>query len=50
MRYLIIKNRKEAEQMKRKTKNKIKDYLKLLLLNGIITTLWIIASYISNLF
>ena len=36
--------------MKRKTKNKIKDYLKLLLLNGIIITLWIIASYISNLF
>lgn len=40
--------------MKRKTKNKIKnkikDYLKLLLLIGIITTLWIIASYISSLF
>lgn len=36
--------------MKRKTKNKIKDYLKLLLLTGIITTLWIIASYISSLF
>lgn len=36
--------------MKRKTKNKIKDCLKLLLLIGIITTLWIIASYISSLF
>lgn len=36
--------------MKRKTKNKIKDYLKLLLLTGIITTLWIIASYVSSLF
>lgn len=40
--------------MKRKTKNKIKnkikDYLKLLLLIGIITTLWIIGSYISSLF
>lgn len=36
--------------MKRKTKNKIKDYLKLLLLTGIVITLWIIASYISSLF
>ena len=45
-----MNNRKEAEHMKRKTKNKIKDYLKLLLLIGIITTLWIIASYISSLF
>lgn len=36
--------------MKRKTKNKIKDYLKLLLLVGIITTLWIIANCISSLF
>lgn len=36
--------------MKRKIKNKIKDYLKIMLLIGIITTLWIIASYISNLF
>jgi len=36
--------------MKRKTKNKIKDYLKLLLLTGIVTTLWIIASCISSLF
>lgn len=30
-------------------KRKVKDYLKLLLLIGIITTLWIIASYISSL-
>lgn len=36
--------------MKRKTKNKIKDYLKLLLLIGIVTTLWIIASCVSSLF
>lgn len=35
--------------MKRKTKNKIKDYLKLLLLIGIISTLWIVASYLASL-
>lgn len=35
--------------MKRKTKNKIKDYLKLLLLIGIISTLWITASYLASL-
>lgn len=35
--------------MKRKIKNKIKDYLKLLLLIGIISTLWIAASYLASL-
>lgn len=35
--------------MKRKTKNKIKDLLKLLLLTGIISTLWIAASYLASL-
>lgn len=30
-------------------KRKVKDYLKLLLLTGIISTLWIAASYLAGL-
>ena len=30
-------------------KRKVKDYLKLLLLTGIISTLWIVASYLASL-
>ena len=35
--------------MKKKTKEKIKNYLKLLLLISTITTGWIIASLLANL-
>ena len=34
---------------KNKIKEKIKDYLKLMLLTGIITTLWVIACTLASL-
>lgn len=35
--------------MKRRTKEKIKDYMKILALINIIATIWIIASLLANL-
>lgn len=36
--------------MKKKTKERIKDYIKILALGSFITTLWVIASLIASLF
>lgn len=35
--------------MKKKTKGKIKDYIKILALASFITTLWVIASLLASL-